>query len=181
MKHLLLLSAVLLLAVSCRPPKTEQPDPMASFLQPVQTIPLSDNSTLQLFRSADSLNFITLCLLQSDGTVDECMTLGNANYCTSATGEIVLDTVSFHAGIPAYILRTYDISSTYGAETWYVLSPLYDFDPTGFFRIDRLPLDMLSLPTQPDGLSRIIAYSDPQHSDSTLYTFSHGLLTPAKL
>lgn len=152
---------------------------MSAFLQPVTTFRLSDCSSLQLFRSADSLNFITVCLLQSDGTVDECMSLGNANYCTSPSGDITLDTVSFSLGVPSLILRAYDISSTYGAETWYILSPYYDFDPDSFWRIDRIPFDILSVrDVNHDDISEIIAYPDPSHTDSIAYSFHRGVLSP---
>lgn len=179
MKHIFIMTAVLLLAAGCRQAQTGQPGGVTSLFQPVTDIPLSENSTLQLFRSSDSLNFITLCLMQSDGAVDECMALGNADYCTTDAGDIVFDTVSFAVGIPAYILRTYDISSTYGAETWYVLSPRYDFDPKGFYRIDRIPFDMLSVQdVNRDGVDEIVAYPDPRHSDSTVYAFHQGIFTP---
>lgn len=178
MKHIIYSVLILLLFVACKSGPTTQPQSTDSPLQAVKAFQLSKFSALQLYRSSDSSNYIVIALLDDDGKVDEIMGIGNSDFCTSPSGDILLDTVSFTSGLPAYILRTYDISSTYGAETWYILSPYYDFDPDSFWRIDRVPFDILSArDIDHDGLAEIISYPDSQHSDSIVYSFHQGLLT----
>lgn len=178
MKHIIYSVLILLLAVACKPGTATQPSSASSPLQPVKSFQLSKYSTLQLYRSSDTDNYVVIALLDDERKVNEVMGIGNSDFCTSPSGDILLDTVTFTSGLPACILRTYDISSTYGAETWYILSPYYDFDPDSFWRIDRIPFDILSVrDINNDGLAEIISYPDPQRSDSTVYSFHQGLLS----
>ncbi|MBR3634010.1 MAG: hypothetical protein IKN51_05700, partial [Bacteroidaceae bacterium] len=48
---------------------------------------------------------------------------------------------------PQYVVRTYDRSSTYGAEVWYVVYPYRSNEPDGPWSLLKLPTDR---PTQED-------------------------------
>jgi len=176
MKKIFFMTLVLTLLVSCKN-TVEQPQTNYNTLEQVKEITLSDVTTLHLYRSNDSDNYICVCLTDEDNHVDEFVGLGNADYCTSEVGGITLDTVSFSPDVPSYILRSYDKTSTFGAETWFVLSPYDDNNPNGFWSLYRLPFQMLGCSdVDGDGLAEIVSYSDPQHSDSTVYGFHKGVL-----
>ena len=142
----------------------------------VKTIDLSEYSSLWLYQNVDC-NYISVYLRAPDGQVDEFMGISNANFCTNDMGEITLDTVCFHPQEPSYILKTYDISSTFGAEHWYVLTPYYEGNPDSFWSLYRLPFDRLNArDVDGDGITEIICYNASQTSDSTVYSFHRGLL-----
>ena len=71
----------------------------------------------------------------------------NTLFVTDDEGRIVLDTVHIDGDSLAtqYIVRTYDRSSTYGAEVWYVLYPYRRDDPDGPWSLVKLPTDRPAL------------------------------------
>jgi len=175
-KYLFILLAVVM-GVSCKQVQQPQTQVSCDALQEVKTIPLSEYSILHLYRSSDSDNYVAISLNNDDGQVDEFMGVGNAEFCTTSSGDLTIDTVEFTPNNPSYIIRTYDKTSTFGAETWFVLSPYYDNNSDGFWALYRLPFQMARLSdVDSDGVCEIINYLDPQHTDSAVYSFDKGIL-----
>ena len=75
------------------------------------------------------------------GELQEMSATANTDYFRNDAGAIVLDTVVDTAVAPAYVVRTYDRSSTYGAEVWYVVYPYRRDDPDGPWNLVKLPTD----------------------------------------
>ena len=73
------------------------------------------------------------------GDLQELVGTANTDYVRTGEGQIALDTITDTALAPAYVVRTYDRSSTYGAEVWYVLSPYRRDDPDGPWNIVKVP------------------------------------------
>ncbi len=80
MKHTLILASILLLFAACRHDSQPQNQQIGGTLQLVKSFPLSRISTLQLYRSADTDNYITLQLVDDDGKISEIMGMGNADF-----------------------------------------------------------------------------------------------------
>ena len=57
--------------------------------------------------------------------------------CATIESKSLTDTVL----APAYVVRTFDRSSTYGAEVWYLLYPYRRDDPDGPWNLVKLPTD----------------------------------------
>ncbi len=116
------------------------------------------NATLQC-EASYQLGALAELRLMTDGNLsqlemyygDELQELvGTANtaFCTDSMGRIVLDTVHVGgSGDTQYVVRTYDRSSTYGAEVWYVVYPYRSNEPDGPWSLLKLPTDR---PTQED-------------------------------
>jgi hypothetical protein len=79
------------------------------------------------------------------GDLQELVGIANTDYVRNGDGRIVLDTVTDTALAPAYVVRTFDRSSTYGAEVWYVLYPYRHDDPDGPWNLVKLPTDRPSI------------------------------------
>jgi hypothetical protein len=79
------------------------------------------------------------------GDLQELVGTANTDYVRNDEGRIVLDTVTDTALAPAYVVRTFDRSSTYGAEVWYVLYPYRHDDPDGPWNLVKLPTDRPSI------------------------------------
>jgi len=73
------------------------------------------------------------------GDLQELVGTANTDYVRNDSGQITLDTITDTALAPAYVVRTYDRSSTYGAEVWYLLSPYRRDDPDGPWNIVKVP------------------------------------------
>ena len=73
------------------------------------------------------------------GDLQELVGTANTDYVRNGTSQIVLDTLTDTALAPAYVVRTFDRSSTYGAEVWYVLYPYRRGDPDGPWNIVKVP------------------------------------------
>lgn len=181
MKRTLFLAAILLLFASCchdSQPQNQQP---GNTLQLVKTFQLSDISTLQLFRSADSDNYITLQLVDDDGNISEIMGMGNADFASSPDS-IMLQPLLLADSLPAYALYTYDRTSTYGSTTCYLVHPYHKNFPEQYWTFFRIPFDILNIAdVNGDGYSEIIRYPDPRHSDSTVFAYHDGILTAIPL
>ena len=175
MKRIVLIALTLIVLTACNRTSNYVNTNLGA-IKIVKTIDLSEYSSLQLSRNMDC-NYICVSLLDPDGQVDEFTGISNANFCTNDKGEILLDTVCFQPQEPSYILMSYDISSTYGAETWFVLSPYYEGAPESFWSLYRLPFDRLAArDVDGDGITEIIHYASSQPSDSTVYSFHKGVL-----
>ena len=142
MKKISFIALVMIILTACNH-RTEYANTEFGEIKILKAIDLSEYSSLQLCRNMDC-NYICVSLLDPDGQVDEFMGISNANFCTNDKGEILFDTVCFHPQEPSYILKAYDVSSTYGAETWFVLSPYYQGNPDSFWSLYRLPFDRLA-------------------------------------
>lgn len=175
MKKISFIALVMIILTACNH-RTEYANAEFGEIKILKAIDLSEYSSLQLCRNMDC-NYICVSLLDPDGQVDEFMGISNANFCTNDKGEILFDTVCFHPQEPSYILKAYDVSSTYGAETWFVLSPYYQGNPDSFWSLYRLPFDRLAArDVDGDGLTEIVSYSSSQPIDSTVYSFHKGVL-----
>ena len=153
MQKFILFSILLAVLVSCGHPTSDKSSQFTS--HEVKTFRLSDSSTLRLSRNTADSNLITL----------------------SDNGDILFDTVCLYKDDTSYIIRLFDISSTYSAETWYVFSPYYSGMPDGPWSMYCLPFDRMNLrDVDGDGVSEIVAYSN--RSDSTVYSFHKGVCTP---
>lgn len=181
MKHTIILASILLLFVSCRHDSQPQDQQAGNTLQLVKSFPLSRISTLQLYRSADTDNYITLQLVDDDGKISEIMGMGNTDFASSPDS-IMLQPLLLADSLPAYALYTYDRTSTYGSTTCYLVHPYMKDFPDQFWTLFRIPFDILNIAdVNGDGYSEIIRYSDPRHSDSTVFAFRDGVLTAIPL
>lgn len=72
------------------------------------------------------------------GDLQELVGTANTDYVRTGEGQIALDTITDTLLTPAYVVRTYDRSSTYGAEVWYLLSPYRRDDPDGPWNIVKV-------------------------------------------
>lgn len=177
MQKFILFSILLAVLVSCGHPTTDKSTQSTS--RELKSFRLSDSSTLLLSRNSADSNFITLTLLNEDGSTDALMGISNKDFILSDNGDILFDTVCLDKDDTSYILRLFDISSTYGAETWYVFSPYYSGMPDGPWSMNCLPFDLMNLrDVDGDGVSEIVAYSVSNRSDSTVYSFHKGVCTP---
>lgn len=177
MQKFILFSILLAVLVSCGRPTSDKSSQFTS--HEVKTFRLSDSSTLRLSRNTADSNLITLSLLYEDGSIDALMGISNKDFILSDNGDILFDTVCLYKDVTSYILRLFDISSTYGAETWYVFSPYYSGMPDGPWNMYCLPFDRMNLrDVDGDGVSEIVAYSVSNCSDSTVYSFHKGVCTP---
>ena len=75
------------------------------------------------------------------GDLQELVGTANTEYVRDDAGHIVIDTLTDTDVVPSYVVRTYDRSSTYGAEVWYVLYPYRRDDPDGPWNIAKVPTD----------------------------------------
>ena len=131
-KKILLGLAVLMLVAACGDNKRHndatQPEVVASFQ-------LGSGAELRLLSDGN----LSQLELYYGGDLQELVGTANTDYVRSDSGQITLDTITDAALSPAYVVRTFDRSSTYGAEVWYVLSPYRRDDPDGPWNIVKVP------------------------------------------
>lgn len=124
--------ALLMLVAACgghqRRADAAQPEVVASFL-------LGAGAELRLLSDGN----LSQLELYYGGDLQELVGTANTDYVRNDSGLIVLDTITDTALAPAYVVRIYDRSSTYGAEVWYVLSPYRRDDPDGPWNIVKVP------------------------------------------
>ena len=133
-KKLLSVLALLTLTAACgnRQPQTDSPQPkvLASF-------PLGSATELRLLSDGN----LSQLELYYGGDLQELVGTANTDYLRNNEGHIVLDTLTDTVLAPAYVVRTFDRSSTYGAEVWYLLYPYRRDDPDGPWNLVKLPTD----------------------------------------
>jgi hypothetical protein len=131
-KKLLSVLALLTLTAACgnrqSQPVSPQPEVVASF-------PLGSATELRLLSDGN----LSQLELYYGGDLQELVGTANTDYVRNDNGQIVLDTLADTALAPAYVVRTFDRSSTYGAEVWYLLSPYRRDDPDGPWNIVKVP------------------------------------------
>ena len=140
MRKILLLGTILtLLMISCWQ-KHETPD--IPKLHIVASFGLGENAELQLLTDS---NLSQVELYYGD-ELQELVGTANTLFVTDDEGRIVLDTIRIGSSSdPQYVVRTYDRSSTYGAEVWYVVYPYRPNDPDGPWNLIKLPTDKPTL------------------------------------
>jgi hypothetical protein len=138
MKRLLIIPLVLLVAACCN----QQADRMPA-MQQVASFRLGDNTELRLVSDSN----LSQVELYYGGELQELAGTANTLFSSDDNGRIVLDTVHLGGDSLAtqYIVRTYDRSSTYGAEVWYVVYPFRHDDPDGPWSLVKLPTDRPAL------------------------------------
>ena len=133
-KRILLGLALLMLVAACgghqRRADAAQPEVVASFL-------LGAGAELRLLSDGN----LTQLELYYGGDLQELVGTANTDYVRNDSGQITLDTITDTALAPAYVVRTFDRSSTYGAEVWYLLYPYRRDDPDGPWNLAKLPTD----------------------------------------
>lgn len=131
-KRILLGVALLMLVAACgghqRRAGAARPEVVASFL-------LGTGAELRLLSDGN----LSQLELYYGGDLQELVGTSNTDYVRSASGQIILDTITDTALAPAFVVRTYDRSSTYGAEVWYVFSPYRRDDPDGPWNVVKVP------------------------------------------
>ena len=139
-KKLLSVLALLTLTAACgnRQPQTDSPQPKV-----VASFPLGSATELRLLSDGN----LSQLELYYGGDLQELVGTANTDYLRNNEGHIVLDTLTDTVLAPAYVVRTYDRSSTYGAEVWYVVYPYRSNEPDGPWSLLKLPTDR---PTQED-------------------------------
>ncbi|MBP5340839.1 MAG: hypothetical protein J6Y52_00535 [Bacteroidales bacterium] len=110
----------------------------------VASFSLGENTELRLLTDS---NLSQVELYYGD-ELQELVGTANTLFVTDDEGRIVLDTIRIGSSSdPQYVVRTYDRSSTYGAEVWYVVYPYRSNEPDGPWNLLKLPTDR---PTQED-------------------------------
>ena len=111
-------------------------------MQQVAAFSLGENTELRLL-SDGGLSQLELFY---GGELQELVGTANTDYIRNEAGQIALDTVCLDGSASTlYIVRTYDRSSTYGAEVWYVLYPYRRDDPDGPWNLVKVPDDKPTL------------------------------------
>ena len=133
-KKLLSVLALLTLTAACgyRQSQTDSPQP-----EVVASFPLGSATELRLLSDGN----LSQLELYYGGDLQELVGTANTDYLRNNEGHIVLDTLTDTALAPAYVVRTFDRSSTYGAEVWYLLYPYRRDDPDGPWNLVKLPTD----------------------------------------
>ena len=138
--RLILMLAIVLLTVSCR-----QVDSATAVTDDTMhceaSFQLGAGAELRLLSDGN----LSQLELYYGGDLQELVGTANTDYVRSDNGQITLDTLTDTLLTPAYVVRTYDRSSTYGAEVWYVLYPYRRDDPDGPWNIVKVPTDQPSM------------------------------------
>lgn len=133
-KKLLSVLALLTLTAACG---NRQPQPVSPQPEVVASFPLGSAAELHLLSDGN----LSQLELYYGGDLQELVGTANTDYLRNNEGNIVLDTLTDTALAPAYVVRTFDRSSTYGAEVWYLLYPHRRDDPDGPWNLAKLPTD----------------------------------------
>ena len=131
-KKLIFVLALLTLTAACgsRQPEANMPHP-----EVVASFPLGGTAELHLLSDGN----LSQVELYYGSELQELVGTANTDYFRTDKGQIMLDTITDTALAPAYVLRTYDRSSTYGAEVWYVVYPYRHNDPDGPWNLVKIP------------------------------------------
>ena len=132
-KKLSFVLALLTLTAAC----DNQTQTNTTPLEVVASFPLGSATELRLLSDGN----LSQLELYYGGDLQELVGTANTDYLRNNEGHIVLDTLTDTALAPAYVVRTFDRSSTYGAEVWYLLYPYRRDDPDGPWNLAKLPTD----------------------------------------
>ena len=131
-KKLLSVLALLTLTAACG---NRQPQPVSPQPEVVASFQLGAGAELRLLSDGN----LSQLELYYGGDLQELVGTANTDYVRNDSGQITLDTITDTALAPAYVVRTFDRSSTYGAEVWYLLYPYRRDDPDGPWNIVKVP------------------------------------------
>lgn len=118
-----------MVAGCCRQPAAKAPE-----MEQVASFRLGQSAELHLLGDG---NLSQLELYYCD-ELQELVGTANTDYVRNDDGGIALDTIADSAIAIAYVVRTFDRSSTYGAEVWYVVYPYRTADPDGPWNIAKV-------------------------------------------
>lgn len=119
------------MAVGC----CRQPAAKATRISQVASFRLGESAELHLLGDGD----LSQLELYYGGDLQELVGTANTDYVRSDDGRIVLDTVADSSVGCVYVVRTFDRSSTYGAEVWYAVYPYRAGDYDGPWNIVKVP------------------------------------------
>lgn len=138
-KKLTLGLALLLTLASCG--HRQQPTEITP-LNLVASYPLGAAAELHLLSDGN----LSQLELYYSGELQELIATANTDYLRTKAGQIALDTVHLDGDTTTqYIVRTFDRSSTYGAEVWYLVHPYRTGDPDGPWCLLKVPGDTPTL------------------------------------
>ena len=103
-------------------------------LMQLASFPLGQSAELRLLGDGN----LSQLELYYGGELQELVGTANTDYVRNDDGGIALDTIADSAVAIAYVVRTFDRSSTYGAEVWYVVYPYRTADPDGPWNIAKV-------------------------------------------
>lgn len=126
-RFLYALTLSLMVAGCCRQPAAKAPE-----MEQVASFRLGRSAELHLLGDGN----LSQLELYYCGELQELVGTANTDYVRDDDGGIALDTVADSA--IAYVVRTFDRSSTYGAEVWYVVYPYRTADPDGPWNIAKV-------------------------------------------
>ncbi len=133
-KKLSFVLALLTLTAACGNRQSQPDSPQAEV---VASFPLGSATELRLLSDGN----LSQLELYYGGDLQELVGTANTDYVRNDNGQIVPDTLADSTLAPAYVVRTFDRSSTYGAEVWYLLAPYRRDDPDGPWNLIKLPTD----------------------------------------
>ena len=138
--RLILMLAIVLLTVSCR-----QVDSATAVTDDTMhceaSFQLGAGAELRLLSDGN----LSQLELYYGGDLQELVGTANTDYVRNDNGQIVPDTLADSTLAPAYVVRTFDRSSTYGAEVWYLVHPYRTGDPDGPWCLLKVPGDTPTL------------------------------------
>lgn len=143
-------------------------------MQQVASFRLGQSAEMRL--STDS-NISQVEVLYGD-ELQEFVGTANTLFVVDDAGHIVLDTVHLEGGLtPQYIVRTYDRSSTYGAEVWYIVYPLMPrMEGDGPWCVAKVPWDLPGLvDIDSNGNPYLVYYDGSSRENYTVYAFECGI------
>ncbi|MBO7100595.1 MAG: hypothetical protein J6V98_01075 [Bacteroidales bacterium] len=142
MKKILYISLAVMLA-ACSPAKKDTPqnDNPLGPMEELAEFPLTEASTLHLYEGEGT----AMVAIKYGDEMQDFIGIGNSALVRDSAGAIYLDTVKM-AGVDCYIVYVADISSTYGAESWFVVYPCYrEMAPEGPWALCQLPFDLTEI------------------------------------
>ena len=176
MKKILYISLAVML-VACCPTKKESTgdNPLESMEQKAE-FQLSESSSLHLYEGDGT----AMVAIKYGDEMQDFIGIGNSTLMRDSTDAIYLDTVKM-AGVDCYIVYTADISSTYGAESWFLVYPNYrEMAPEGPWSLYQIPFDLTEVDdVDDDGEIEIIhMVRDTNHvlQPAGTFRFADGVL-----
>ena len=178
MKKLLYISLAAMMAVACCPAKddtTANDNPLGAMEQKAE-FQLSEAAGLHLYEGDGT----AMVAITYGDEMQDFIGIGNSALMRDSTGAIYLDTVQM-AGVDSYIVYTADISSTYGAEHWFLIYPSYrEMAPEGPWSLYQIPFDLPKI-DDVDGDGEIEIIQQVRDTNHTLqpagaFRFADGVL-----
>ena len=165
------------MAVACCPAKEDSTNgnPLGAMEQKAE-FQLSESAGLHLYEGDGT---VMVAITYGD-EMQDFVGIGNASLVRDSTGAIYLDTVTM-AGVVNYLVYTADLSSTYGAEKWFVVYPCYrEMAPDCPWSLYQIPFDLTEIAdVDADGESEIVhMVLDTNHvlQPAGTFRFADGIL-----